>query len=47
MVVGAQGRMGLVVRAVLAGEPSLYLAGALERPGHADVGETLPQTESI
>lgn len=41
MVVGAQGRMGLEVRAALAAEPRLRFAGALERPGHPDVGKTL------
>ncbi|MCA9505247.1 MAG: 4-hydroxy-tetrahydrodipicolinate reductase [Spirochaetaceae bacterium] len=41
MVVGAQGRMGLEVRAALAGEPRLRFAGALERPGHPEVGRTL------
>lgn len=41
MVVGAQGRMGLEVRAALSGEPSLRFAGALERSGHADIGATL------
>ena len=43
MVVGAQGRMGLEVRAALESEPSLHLAGALERAGHADLGRTLPE----
>ena len=32
LVVGACGRMGLCVRAALAGEPSLRLAAALEAP---------------
>ena len=41
MVVGAQGRMGLEVRAALADEPSLAFAGALERAGHPEVGQTL------
>jgi 4-hydroxy-tetrahydrodipicolinate reductase len=41
MVVGAQGRMGLEVRAALEDEASLRFAGALERPGHADIGQTL------
>ena len=41
MVVGAEGRMGLEVRAALAGEPTLAFAGALERPGHERAGETL------
>jgi len=41
MVVGAQGRMGLEVRAALAGEPRLRFAGALERPGHPEVGQTV------
>lgn len=41
MVVGAQGRMGLEVRAALEREPSLRFAGALERAGHEDVGRTL------
>ncbi len=43
MVVGAKGRMGLEVRAVLEDEPSLYLAGALERSGHDDLGQTLSE----
>jgi 4-hydroxy-tetrahydrodipicolinate reductase len=41
MVVGAQGRMGLEVRAALGDESSLVFAGALERPGHPDIGQTL------
>ncbi len=41
MVVGAQGRMGLEVRAALEDEPRLHFAGALERPGHPDLGQTL------
>ena len=43
MVVGAQGRMGLEVRTALGGEPSLTLAGALERAGHPEIGQTLPE----
>jgi len=43
MVVGAAGRMGLEVRAALADEPSLELRGALERPGHPDLGTTLDE----
>lgn len=42
MVVGAQGRMGLEVRAALEGEPRLVFAGALERPGHPEIGARLP-----
>jgi 4-hydroxy-tetrahydrodipicolinate reductase len=41
MVVGAQGRMGLEVRAALEDEASLHFAGALERSGHDDVGQML------
>ena len=41
MIVGAQGRMGLEVRAALAAEPRLRFAGALERPGQAEIGQTL------
>jgi 4-hydroxy-tetrahydrodipicolinate reductase len=41
MIVGAQGRMGLEVRAALEDEPSLHFAGALERSGHDDLGQTL------
>lgn len=41
MVVGAEGRMGLEVRAALAHEPSLRFAGALERVGHESIGRTL------
>jgi len=43
MVVGAEGRMGLEVRAALEGEPSLVFAGALEREGHERVGQVLPE----
>jgi 4-hydroxy-tetrahydrodipicolinate reductase len=43
MVVGAQGRMGLEVRAALEDEPRLHLAGALERVGHDDLGQTLSE----
>ena len=43
LVVGALGRMGLEVRAALEEEPSLYLAGALERAGHDDLGQTLSE----
>jgi 4-hydroxy-tetrahydrodipicolinate reductase len=43
MVVGAQGRMGLEVRTALQDEPSLHLAGALERAGHDELGQTLPE----
>ena len=35
--------MGLEVRAALEEEPSLYLAGALERAGHDDLGQTLSE----
>lgn len=38
MVAGAQGKMGLEVRAALALEPRLRFAGALERAGHPEVG---------
>jgi 4-hydroxy-tetrahydrodipicolinate reductase len=41
MVVGAQGRMGLEVRVALREEPSLVFAGALERAGHPEIGQTL------
>ncbi len=41
MVVGAQGRMGLEVRAALAAEPRLRFAGALERPGQPEIGQML------
>jgi 4-hydroxy-tetrahydrodipicolinate reductase len=41
MVVGAEGRMGLEVRAALEAEPSLVFAGALERAGHPGIGQTL------
>jgi len=48
MVVGAEGRMGLEVRAALASEPSLRFAGALERPGHEAIGQSLGSaSESI
>jgi 4-hydroxy-tetrahydrodipicolinate reductase len=43
MVVGAQGRMGLEVRAALASEPSLAFVGALERPGHPEIGQSLAE----
>lgn len=42
MVVGAEGRMGHEIRAALEDEPTLVFAGALERPGHPDLGATLP-----
>ncbi len=42
MVVGAQGRMGLEVRAALEHEPTLRFAGALERAGHSEIGQKLP-----
>lgn len=41
MVVGAEGKMGLEIRAALEGEPSLQFAGALERPGHPQVGKAV------
>jgi len=44
MVVGAEGRMGLNVRAALEGEPNLVFAGALERPGHPAIGQTLGES---
>lgn len=43
MVVGAMGRMGLEVRSALEDEPRLHFAGALERVGHDEVGQTLPE----
>lgn len=43
MVVGAEGRMGLEVRAALENASPLHLAGALERAAHADLGQTLPE----
>ena len=45
MVVGAQGRMGLEVRTALEAEASLIFAGALERPGHPDIGQSLEGSE--
>jgi 4-hydroxy-tetrahydrodipicolinate reductase len=42
MIVGAEGRMGLEVRALLDGHSSLRFAGALERTGHERVGQELP-----
>ena len=41
MVVGAEGKMGLEIRAALEAEPSLQFVGALERPGHPQVGEAV------
>jgi len=41
MVVGVEGKMGLEIRAALEAEPSLQFAGALERPGHPQVGEAV------
>jgi len=41
LVVGALGRMGVNVRAALASAPSLELGGALEIPGHPELGETV------
>ena len=38
LVVGALGRMGERVRAVLSCEPSLTLSAALEMPGHPELG---------
>lgn len=43
MVVGAQGRMGLEVRTALDSMPDLEFAGALERPGHPDVGRSIAE----
>ena len=43
MVVGAQGRMGLEVRAAVETEPTVHFAGALEREGHADLGVELAE----
>lgn len=37
-VVGALGRMGEMVRRAVERDPELVLGGALERPGHPDVG---------
>lgn len=45
MVVGAEGRMGLEIRAALEKEAALRFAGALERPGHPDAGKALPGTD--
>jgi 4-hydroxy-tetrahydrodipicolinate reductase len=41
LLLGALGRMGERVRAVLAEEPSLVLAAAIEAPGHPRLGEKL------
>ncbi|MFP6654899.1 MAG: 4-hydroxy-tetrahydrodipicolinate reductase [Myxococcota bacterium] len=41
MVIGAEGRMGLEVRRALEGESALHFAGALERSGHPEIGQTL------
>lgn len=41
MVAGAEGRMGHEVRAALQHEASLHFAGALERPGHDAIGESI------
>jgi 4-hydroxy-tetrahydrodipicolinate reductase len=43
-VVGAQGRMGQRVRQVIARDPNLVLAGALERAGHPELGSELEGT---
>ncbi len=43
MIVGALGRMGCEVRSALDHEPSLHLAGALERADHEDLGQSLPE----
>jgi 4-hydroxy-tetrahydrodipicolinate reductase len=40
-VVGALGKMGVCVRAALAGEPSLRFAAALEAPRHPELGREL------
>jgi len=39
-VLGAGGRMGQAIIAMLAGHPTLVLAGAIERAGHAAVGRS-------
>ncbi len=43
-VVGAMGRMGQMVRQVIARDPGLVLGGALERSGHPDLGEPVDGT---
>lgn len=43
MVVGAQGKMGHEIRSALEAEPRLALKGALERSGHPEVGDSLPE----
>ncbi len=44
LVVGALGRMGERVRALLAEEDRLVLGGALEAPGHPGLGQTLEES---
>ena len=40
-VVGAMGRMGRIIRQVIARDPDLVLGGALERSGHPDLGQEI------
>jgi len=41
-VLGAGGRMGVAVIAAVVADPRLHLAGAVERAGHAAIGDALP-----
>jgi 4-hydroxy-tetrahydrodipicolinate reductase len=43
LIVGAMGRMGERLRALLAEDAGLSLAAALERPGHPAIGEKLAE----
>ncbi len=43
-VVGAMGRMGQMVRQAIARDPDLVVGGALERPGHPDLGVKIDGT---
>jgi 4-hydroxy-tetrahydrodipicolinate reductase len=43
LIVGAMGRMGERLRALIADDAALSLAAALERPGHPAIGEELAE----
>jgi 4-hydroxy-tetrahydrodipicolinate reductase len=45
VVVGAMGRMGVMVREAIARDADLTVGGALERPGHPDLGSDVGGTE--
>ena len=43
-VIGAMGRMGQMVRQAVERDPDLLLGGALERPGHPEIGNPIDST---